>query len=148
MPTRERRKTMIAIKRTCAAAAVFLLALIAQAGDAGGRNDGKRWVQLKKPAMVGGVTVPPGSYMLSWVREHGSEDVRFEMARGRKIVASGRGHWIGSVYPSSVEGLVFHPEAGSSELAEIRFEGSAESIQIEAAPVRADAGHRSGAVTN
>jgi hypothetical protein len=129
---------MVAIKSAMAAVAVSVFTLMAQAGDAGGRNDGSMSIHLKHPVLVSGVTVAPGAYKVSWVREHGSEDVRLAIARGRKVVASGHGHWIESAQPSSFEALVFHPDSGMNELAEIRFEQSTESILIDGATTRAE----------
>jgi hypothetical protein len=139
---------MIAIKRTLTALAAGVVSLAALAGQAGGRNDGSRWIQVKDPAMISGVTLRPGSYTLTWAREHGTEEVQVALSHGRKVVATAKGRWVESVLPSPFEAVVYHAEGGINELAEIRFEKSAEAIRIDGGSTRADSGEAQGAATN
>jgi len=124
---------MSTIKRTLAAVATLGFALCALAGQSVGSNTGSRKIQLSEPAVMLGVTVPPGAYMLNWTRERGSEELRIELARGHDTVATGKGRWIESEQPSPYESLVYRADSsGTSGLAEIRFKGSADSILIDA----------------
>jgi hypothetical protein len=139
---------MIAIKRTLTAVAAVVVCLTALAGQAGSRNDGSRWIQVKDPAMISGITIRPGSYTLTWARTHGSEEVQVALSHGRKVVATTKGRWIESTLPSPFEAVVYHAEGGINELAEIRFEKSAESIRIDGGTTRADSGEVRGTDTN
>ena len=130
---------MLTIKRTFLAAAGLVFALTAPASQAGNRNDGSRSIQLQETASLSGVTLKPGSYTLSWSRERGSEEVRIAIARGRDVLATGNGHWVESAQPSPYEAVVYHPEHETNELAEIRFQNSADAIRVDAGTTRADA---------
>jgi hypothetical protein len=139
---------MNATKRTFTSIAALVVSAAALAGQGGGRNDGSRWIQLKDPALISGVMIRPGSYTLSWARQHGSEDVDVTLTHGHKVVATAKGRWIESAIPSPFEALVYHAEGGPNELSEIRFEQSAESIRIEGGTTRADSGEDKGTATN
>lgn len=131
---------MIAVKRTLSVVAALVFTLGALAGQTGSRNDGSRKFQLGETAVLLGVTVPPGSYTLSWTRDRGSEAVRIELASGRKVLATGKGLWVESEQPYPYEALVYHAAGGgTNELAEIRFSRSVDSIRIEAGTARAEA---------
>src|SRR5262245_33349056 len=124
---------MFSIKRTLTVVATLGFALSGLAALGAGRNDGSRSIQLSESTQILGVTVPPGTYTLKWTREHGSEEVRIEIDRGRKVVGAGKGLWIESEMPSRYEALVYRgDESGTPNLAEILFKGSADSILIEA----------------
>lgn len=131
---------MIAFKTALAAVAALTFALGAVAGPAGSRNDGNRRIELTDTTVLLGATVRPGSYTLSWAREPGSEEVRLEVTSGKTVVASGKGLWVASEEPSPYEALVYHTGGGGpSELSEIRFRKSANSIMVENGTERADA---------
>ena len=136
------------MKTTMIAVAALALSSAAFAGQGGGRNDGSRWIQLKDAAMISGVTVRPGSYTLSWTRQHGSEDVNVTLRSGRKVVATAKGRWVESAEPSPYEALVYHGEGGLNELSEIRFLQSPEEIRIDGGSTRADSGEDKGTATN
>lgn len=134
---------MILIKKTTLIVmAAMGFTLCALGGPVAGSNDGSRRIDLTESTVMLGATVPPGSYTLSWHRERGSEEVRIEIARGRKVLATGTGRWIESPQASPYESLVYSPDArGTNQLTEIRFKGSADSIRIEVdtAPANAQA---------
>jgi hypothetical protein len=139
---------MITRNRTLMGVAALVVSAAALAGQAGSRNDGSRSIQVKDPAVFSGVTIRPGSYKLSWFRQHGSEDVDVTISSGRRVLASGKGRWIESVMPSPFEAVVYHAEGGFNELSEIRFEQSAEAIRIDGGSTRADSGEDKGPATN
>jgi len=118
--------------RTFAAAATCLLALGALAATTGGRGDGRRALNLSEPTKLLGTSVPAGTYDLRWTREPGSETVKLEVTRGKKVVAMGTGTWTSSDAPSAHEALVYRDAGGGAELAEIRFRGSADRIVVAA----------------
>src|SRR5262245_41475108 len=101
--------------------ASFLSFLGAIASPTGTRNDGHRTVTLTQSAELLGTSLPAGSYDLRWTREPGTESVKLEVARGKRVLASGKGTWASgeSAYPH--EALVYRSTTGASELSEIRF---------------------------
>src|SRR5262249_49903960 len=103
---------------------------------------------LRETALVLGATIPPGSYVLSWNRERGSEAVRVELASGRKVLATGKGIWVESEQPSPYEALVFRPGNGPHELVGITFVQRGDSIRIEPAASRAEAREEQSAAGN
>ena len=118
--------------RILAAGATFLLALGAVAADpTGTRNDGRRPVKLTEATELLGTSVPAGTYELRWTREPGTESVKLEVARGKRVYASGKGTWAHATEPYPHEALVYSNTSGARELAQIRFRGSAEIIAVE-----------------
>ena len=131
------------IPRTTLIAASILTSFLALfASPAGTRNDGRRPVKLSEATEVLGTTVPPGSYEVRWTREPGSETVKLEVTHGKKVFASGKGVWVSADRPHPYEALVYrHPSSASSELTEIRFRNSADSIRVDSAAAEAVAPH-------
>jgi hypothetical protein len=130
---------MVAIRRTLAVVAALGFAVSAVAGPKGGRSDGSRSLQLTEPAVLSGVTVPPGSYTLRWAREAGSENLRVEIVRGKNVVAAAQGHWAESPQPSPYESLLYSGRGETNELSGICFRQSVDTIRIGAEATRADA---------
>lgn len=130
---------MIAVNRTLAVTAAIALSLGAQAVQAASGNEGSRAIELSGPVVMLGTTVPPGSYTLHWSRDHGSDGVKVEIMQGRNVLAEGKGAWIAIETPSPYDALVYRPDNGASALSEIRFRGSADSIQIAPGAARAEA---------
>jgi hypothetical protein len=111
--------------------ASFLSFLGAIASPQGTRNDGHRPVKLSEQTEILGKTVPAGSYDLRWAREPGTETVKLEVTRGKRVLASGKGTWASGEAASPHEALVFRSAGGTQGLAEIRFRNSAELIRVE-----------------
>jgi hypothetical protein len=139
---------MVAVKRAFGVVSPLAFAFTVFAVQAASAVDGSRSIQLSEPVVLAGVTVPPGSYTLSWGREPGSEEVQISIAHGRKVVATGKGRWIQTAQPSPYEALVYHPDRGVNALAQIQFKRSAEAIRVDLGATRADAGQANGVVTN
>src|SRR5262245_35750297 len=104
---------MNSFSRWLTAAGFVVFELGAAAFGSEGRNDGHRSIDLKETVVALGTRVAPGSYTLRWSREVGSENVRVEITRGRKIVASGRGVWVQASSLSPYEALVYHNDSGT-----------------------------------
>ena len=130
---------MNSIGRRLVVVAALAAALAAEGAPKSTRNDGNMEIRVTETAVVLGTTVPPGAYTLRWTREHGSESVNLEIAKGRRVLASGRGAWVQTEQPSPYEGLVYRPENGHNALTEIRFKASADAIRIGAEEARAEA---------
>ena len=116
---------------TASLIASFLSFLGAIASPQGTRNDGHRPVKLSQSTELLGTNVPAGSYDLRWTREPGSETVKLEVTRGKRVLASGKGTWASGQGAYPHEALVFRSAGGAQELAEIRFRNSAELIRVE-----------------
>lgn len=120
------------LTKTLAPVAAFVVALGALASPANGtRNDGHRSVKLSESTELLGTSVPPGSYDLRWTREPGTEMVKLEVTRGKRVFASGRGIWASGTGPYPHEALVYSNATGAKELSQIRFRGSADLIKVE-----------------
>lgn len=130
---------MNSIGRRLVVAAALAFALATEAAPKSSRNDGNMEIRVTETAVILGTTVAPGAYTLRWNREHGSESVNLEVAKGRKVVASGRGAWIESEQPSPYDGLVYRPENGHNALSEIRFKATTDTIRVGADGARAEA---------
>jgi hypothetical protein len=127
-------------KKLAAVLATAALASGVLGAPASGRADGSRRLDLTEPAMILGINVPSGSYMLSWTREKKSEEVRISLVQGKQVLATGKGRWIEFDQPSRYEALVYRPEtSGASGLAEIRFRASCDAIEINTADAVAHA---------
>src|SRR5262245_34111612 len=115
---------MNAVKKTLALVAAVTFTLGALAAQPGSRNDGDRRIQISRTTVLLGSTIQPGWYTLRWTREHGSEDVRIEVADGKRVMASGKGHWVASEKPWPYEALVYRGNGEVMQLSEIRFRKS------------------------
>ena len=119
------------IQRALLVGIASAIALVAFAGAPGSRDDGKRSIRLSESVVVLGTTIPPGTYALSWTREYGSEEVKLEVARGRRVLARGKGVWIESDRPSPYHALVYRTNTeGRNELTEVRFGARTDAIQV------------------
>lgn len=116
---------------TASLLASFLSFLGALASPQGTRNDGHRPVRLSQSTELLGTNVPAGSYDLRWTREPGTETVKLEVSRGKRVLASGKGTWTSGETAYPHEALVFRGADGAQGLAEIRFRNSAEMIRVE-----------------
>ena len=120
---------MRTLTKTLALMATCAVALGAHA--AGTRNDGHRPVKLSESTEILGTNVPAGSYELHWTREPGTEAVKLEVSRGKRVFASGKGIWASGTGPYPHEALVYSNATGAKELSQIRFRGSADLIKVE-----------------
>jgi hypothetical protein len=139
---------MITIKKVLPIVAAMGIALTAAAGPTVSRIDGSRSLQLTETAVLSGVKVPPGSYTLRWAHETGTESVRIEIVHGKKVVATGEGHWVESAQPSPYESLLYVTRGGANELTGICFRRSADLIRIGTDTTRAAASKASDTVQN
>ena len=121
---------MNATTKTLAVVAALGITLSAAAAPSVSRIDGSRSLQLSETAVLSGVTVPPGSYTLRWAKQTGTESVKIEIVRGKKVVAAGEGHWTETEQPSPYESVLYVTRGGSNELTGICFRQSADLIRI------------------
>src|SRR5262245_120383 len=121
---------MSVLKRALAAA-VLALGVGALADPAESRIDGSRRVRIDRPTVMLGSTVEPGWYTLRWKRESDSGEVKIEIVDARSVVASGKGYWVAAPRPWPYEALVYRGDGDFTELSEIRFKKSADSIRVK-----------------
>jgi len=139
---------MSATKRTLSGVAALLVATSALAAQGGSRVDGSRAVQLSETTTLLGTSVPRGTYTLRWTREPKSESVKLELAKGKNVVATGKGRWVETDYTSPYEALVYKTGKGTSELSEIQFRKSMDAIRVDLGSTQADASKPQGSDTN
>jgi hypothetical protein len=131
-------------KLTLIAMTTLTLGLAVTAVQASFPNDGSRALQIHRPTELAGTIIPPGAYTLTWARQHGSQALKVSIAKDRRVVATGVGHWIESNEPSAFEAVVSLSDQETNPLSEIRFLQSAEAILIDPAPGTAASGTSSG----
>jgi hypothetical protein len=137
-------------RRRSIAAGLFLAGFLASflaafASPEGTRNDGRRPVKLSGTTEVLGTSVPPGSYDLRWIREPGTETVKLQVMRGRRVLATGKGTWTSAEQPYPHEALVYISKGGASELSGIRFRNSTDWIRVDSVKTGAVATHEGNA---